>query len=301
MGVRAKIEQSAPNCPPTMGEGDVDAALLWDWFVKCENYLRHKNTAPADMVKTVAHGMGGVHAIRWLAACGPSLHKMDWDTYKEQMRSIFLPADWEYTTRMSILRMKQGLRPFIDYALDVMGKNNLLAGTDSFMNNDFIRDAIEAGMEADLAVECHRENTNSVVAFKGWMDEVKRLDEKRRQRLEEIVKEFARLSVKPNAGGGSGTNRAPLKTFAAAKPSNAVSHSSSSTFVPIPKLLDEERKLLQNNGGCFKCRRFWTNHIGPQCPNPPINGATYKTITSMPPALLDMFRAHLVEVELPWL
>ncbi|KAF9489965.1 hypothetical protein BDN71DRAFT_1400673 [Pleurotus eryngii] len=104
---------------------------------------------------------------------------MDWDTYKEQMRSIFLPVNSEYTTRMSILRMKQGSRPFIDYTLDVMGKNNLLARTDSFMNDDFIRNAIEAGMEADLAVECHRENTNSVVAFKAWMDEVKHLDEKR--------------------------------------------------------------------------------------------------------------------------
>ncbi|KAF9498758.1 hypothetical protein BDN71DRAFT_1503819 [Pleurotus eryngii] len=39
MGVRAKVEQSAPNRPPTMGEGDVDASILWDWFTKSENFL----------------------------------------------------------------------------------------------------------------------------------------------------------------------------------------------------------------------------------------------------------------------
>ena len=66
-----------------MGEGDVDAALLWDWFVKSENFLRHKNPATDDMVKTVAYGMTSVHAIRWLAANGPLLPEMDWETYKD--------------------------------------------------------------------------------------------------------------------------------------------------------------------------------------------------------------------------
>lgn len=122
MGVRAKVEQSAPNRPPTMGEGDVDASILWDWFTKAENFLRHKNTPPQDMVKMVAYGMSSVHAIRWLAATGPSLSSMDWETYKDQMRSLFLPTDWEYTARMAVLRLKQGSRPFMEFALELMGK-----------------------------------------------------------------------------------------------------------------------------------------------------------------------------------
>lgn len=165
MGVRAKIEQSAPNRPPTMGEGDVDAGILWDWFVKSESFLWHKGTSSAGMVKTVAYGMSSVHAIRWLAANGPTLPSMDWKTYKDQMCALFLPTDWEYTARMSVLRLKQGSRPFMDFALDAMGRNNLLAGTDSFMNDDFLRDTIEAGMDPDLAAECHRENTNTFTVF----------------------------------------------------------------------------------------------------------------------------------------
>ncbi|KAF4600636.1 hypothetical protein EYR38_005279 [Pleurotus pulmonarius] len=61
---------------------------------------------------------------------------------------------------------------------------------------------------------------------------------------------------------------------------SASSSSTQTTFVPIPKLLESERTLLQENGGCYKCRKFYAGHIGPRCPNPPINGATYKTLTA---------------------
>ncbi|KAF9490560.1 hypothetical protein BDN71DRAFT_1399764, partial [Pleurotus eryngii] len=38
--------------------------------------------------------------------------------------------------------------------------------------------------------------------------------------------------------------------------------------------------LLQEHGGCYKCHKFYAGHIGPHCPNPLINGATYKTLTA---------------------
>ncbi|KAF9492968.1 hypothetical protein BDN71DRAFT_1375618, partial [Pleurotus eryngii] len=150
------------------------------WFTKCEIFLRHKNVPSADMVKTVAYGMSSVRAIRWLAAKGPVLGAVDWDKYKLQMRSLFLPSDWEHSTRMDILRYHQSTsKPFIDFAFELMGKNNLLAGTDSFMNDDFMRETIEAGMEQELSRECNREGTNHIIEFQAWLDEVKRLDEKR--------------------------------------------------------------------------------------------------------------------------
>ncbi|KAF9498447.1 hypothetical protein BDN71DRAFT_1428742 [Pleurotus eryngii] len=220
------------------------------------------------MVKRVTYGMGSVHAICWLAASGSSLHEMDWDTYKDEMHAMFLPVNWEYTMWMSILHMKQGSQPFINFILDVMGKNNLLAGMTSFISDNFICNAIEAGIEPDLATECHWENVNCFEVFKAWMDEVKRLDKKQCQHFEEIAKEFVCLNIKVPANNNSG-GQAPFRTFTATKPSNAASSSSSSssgsTFIPIPKLTADECKLLQNNGGCFKCCRFWMNHIGPHC------------------------------------
>ncbi|KAF9495630.1 hypothetical protein BDN71DRAFT_1506565 [Pleurotus eryngii] len=173
MGIKAKIKQLVPSCLPTMGKGDVDATILWDWFVKCENFLRHKNTVPANMVKTVAYRMTGIHMICWLAANGPLLSEMDWDSYKDHLHALFLPSNWEYTMWMAILRMKQDSKPFSNFILDIMRRNNLLAGTNSFMNDDFIQNTIEAGMDVELTTECHHKNTNSITTFKAWMDETK--------------------------------------------------------------------------------------------------------------------------------
>ncbi|KAF9489366.1 hypothetical protein BDN71DRAFT_1512170 [Pleurotus eryngii] len=224
MGVCAKIEQSAPNRPPTMGEGD--------------------NTPAQDMVKTVAYGMTSVHAIRWLAANGPALPSMDWVTYKDQMCTLFLPTDWEYTARMAVLHLKQGSQPFMDFALDAMGRNNLLADTLSFLNDDFLHDAIEAGMEPE-------------------------------QRFDEIAKEFAHLNVRTTVPAHIPPKMAAFNARSSSSASASSSSSAQGAFVPIPKLLESERTLLQEHSGCYKCQRFYARHIGPCCPNPPINGATY--------------------------
>ncbi|KAF9492510.1 hypothetical protein BDN71DRAFT_1497484 [Pleurotus eryngii] len=245
MGAKATITQSAPNRPPAMGEGDVDPSLLWDWFTKCENFLRHKGTEERDM----------------LAAKGPVLAQMDWDTYKSQMRSLFLASDWVHTTRMEILRLRQpGSKPFINFAFEVMGKNNLLAGTDSFMNDDYMRETLEAVMEQDLSRECNCEGTHLITDFQAWLDEVKRLDERRRARLEKLTREIAKISVRSTTGPST---RVPF-TCANQTPAPSVR-----TLMPMLKLTELERQLLLSNGGCFKCRKFWANHIGARCTAPP--------------------------------
>ncbi|KAF9490474.1 hypothetical protein BDN71DRAFT_1434639 [Pleurotus eryngii] len=177
MGIRAKIEQSNPTKPPTMGEGDVDASLLWEWFNKREQYFRHKNLTPTTRVEAVAWEMSGIHAIRWLSANSPHLASIDWDDYQAHMCALFLPSDWEHTTRMDVLCVQQGSKPFVDFSLELMGKNNLLAGTDSFLNDELLRDTLEANMDRELSRELNRENTNSILPFHDWLDEVKQINE----------------------------------------------------------------------------------------------------------------------------
>ncbi|KAF9489768.1 hypothetical protein BDN71DRAFT_1435181, partial [Pleurotus eryngii] len=269
MGVRAKIEQSNPKKPPTMGEGDVDASVLWDWFNRSENFFRQKSITADNRVVSIAWGMSGVHAVRWLSANSPLLDAMSWDDYKEHMRTLFLPSDWEHAGRMDVLRLQQGSRSFVEFSLDMMGRNNLLAGTDSFFNDEALRDTMDANMDRELARECNRENVTSITSFRDWLDEVKRLDERKRQRMEEIERTLARINAKSNNNRATSTvTRPPFQP----RNTNAPVGTNTGSFTPMPKLTDDERALLSANGGCYKCRA--------RCTAPAIDASKYKTLTS---------------------
>ncbi|KAF9494847.1 hypothetical protein BDN71DRAFT_1392671, partial [Pleurotus eryngii] len=285
MGVKATIKQFALNCPPTMGEGDIDPSTLWNWFTKCENFLRHKNVTGLDMVKTVAYRMGGVRTICWLMAKGPILEDMDWDSYKTQMHALFLQSDWEHTTCMEILRMQQpSSKPFFDFALEVMGKNNL-AGTDSFMNDDYMHKTLEATMEQELSQECNCKNTPQLSDFQEWLDVIRCIDKHCCAHLEELTREIVKMNIHP-----APTTRTPFQRLPT---SNSTSTPLTNQTTPMPKLLQEERQLLSENGSCYKCHHFWVNHVAARCTTPPLNGMSYKmlTATDVPPRP-SSFSAH---------
>lgn len=47
-----------------------------------------------------------------------------------------------------------------------------------------------------------------------------------------------------------------------------------------PPLTADERKLLRDNAGCYKCRQFFQNHTSATCPNDFPDPKGYKTLTS---------------------
>ncbi|KAF9494565.1 hypothetical protein BDN71DRAFT_1507547 [Pleurotus eryngii] len=138
-----------------MEEGNVNVAILWDWFNHSENFFRQKSITPENRVVSIAWGMSGIHAMHWLSTNSPLLDTMFWDDYKEQMRILFLPSDWEHTGCMDVLCLQQGLRFFVEFSLNMIGHNNLLAGTDSFFNDKALCDTMDANMDCKLTRECN--------------------------------------------------------------------------------------------------------------------------------------------------
>lgn len=48
-----------------------------------------------------------------------------------------------------------------------------------------------------------------------------------------------------------------------------------------PQLTNVERRLLHENGGCTKCRRFWMDHWSSSCPHNFPDGCTYRNLTAV--------------------
>ncbi|KAF9499553.1 hypothetical protein BDN71DRAFT_1502895 [Pleurotus eryngii] len=170
--------------------------MLWEWFNKSEQFFCHKSIAGSGHVEAVAWGMSGVHAVQWLLANSLSLAIMDWDVYQAHMCVLFLPSDWEHTTRMNVLQLQQGSRVFINFSLELMAKNNLLVGIDSFFNDKLVHNTLEANMERELAQELNHENTNTVLTFWNWLDEVKHINERCRLCPKEIEDTIACISLR---------------------------------------------------------------------------------------------------------
>ncbi|KAF9496909.1 hypothetical protein BDN71DRAFT_1547810 [Pleurotus eryngii] len=230
MGTKVKIEQSNPMCPPMMGDGNVDATVLWDWFNKAKNFFHLKSIASENKAISVAYGMSGVHTIYWLSANSLALESMMWDKYKTCMHSLFLASNWEHLTHMDVLHIQQNSKSFVKFSLEMMGKNNLLARTDSFLNDELLRDTLEVNMDRELAQECNCENLVLIISLCDWLDKVKHLDESKYQCLEEIT--------------CSHINFCPTTATCLPVPGAAASSALSSTFVPIPKLLQTKLGVL---------------------------------------------------------
>ncbi|KAF9500330.1 hypothetical protein BDN71DRAFT_1357162, partial [Pleurotus eryngii] len=169
--------------------------------------------------------------------------------------------------------LQQGSHSFVNFSVDMMGHNNLLASTDSFFNDEFLCDIMNVNMDHELAQECNHENIVSIVSFCDWLNKVKCLDERKHQRLEENERTLTLINAKTNTS-------CPNTSCPSFQPHNTNSPTASSTFVPMPKLTEDEHTLLSENSGCYKCQHFWAGHVGACCMAPFIDTSKYKMLTT---------------------
>jgi hypothetical protein len=73
-------------------------------------------------------------------------------------------------------------------------------------------------------------------------------------------------------------------------PPSSTAANNNSSCQTVPCLTDLEHQLLQNNDGCFKCRRVFVSHRSAQCLNTFPKPATYKPLTQ---TFVDSIKLHL--------
>jgi uncharacterized protein YaaR (DUF327 family) len=88
--------------------------------------------------------------------------------------------------------MQQKDRAFAEWSTLVCTKNNLLAGTGSFLNEMQLKNLLEARMNEALHQMYNTENACAVALFCAWLTKVKELDEKRANLEKEIFRQILR-------------------------------------------------------------------------------------------------------------
>jgi hypothetical protein len=108
---------------------------------------------------------------------------------------------------------------------------------------------------------------------KKWLADVKRIDDTmqaERCKFEEITK-ISRENGRQGNPLGEPSNRVNTLQTPATRVPNATGK--------LPKLTDTERRLLFDNEGCLKCRKFFVAHKSVNCPNGWPTASGYRTLT----------------------
>ena len=239
---------------------------------------------PAD--KQVAFILPGIRDLRirnWVAADRATIVTLPFTSFMTQLHTNYLHPDWEDHVRDEILnsRLDPNKDSFWSWSQNVIKLNCLLKNTTSVFDDTTLRNQLDAHLNDELKERVKHSDAKKEKTLKSWVDAVRRLDETRiseNKRHRELIEEtFNKRQAKRTATDNT-TFKNPSRRYNAASNSTTSSSSTSSTFVPLPLLLDTEHTLLNEHDGCTKCRKFYVAHRSRDCPTGFPSGKGYKTL-----------------------
>ena len=186
---------------------------------------------------------------------------MSFADFMSALQEEALDSNWARTLRTEILRTRQGDHVFFNWVCEVECKNAILTPIPSARISDQqLRDHFEAQMNEALTQRCQKSSVVSITDYRTWTNAVKQEDKLLRQDLENA------RSVSLNVLAANSQSRT-IPASSAHSPSSALTPSLSSPSLAMPKLSDEEKKILSDHDGCFKCRRPYAGHRTCECPS----------------------------------
>ena len=279
----ASIEQTSPSKVPILTTGDISPPVIHQFEHACKNYFIHKKIMADDQVSLIIGGILDNCVTDWIIAERDHLIALPFDMFMTDFHQNYLAEDWEEDTLHELLSMSQGSSSFWDYAVAMQSKNSLLHSTTSHLPDNKLHHQIGVGMEVRLLKKVSAEKLNKIVEFRKWLNEVKQCDNAlraEREEYERIAKENCDTSRQNNYSTEPSFCHAPSNNNNISQTVPFMSATNTSTTrKQCPKLLDTERKLLNENEGYLKCRRFFIEHRAVNCPNDFPSPNTYKSLT----------------------
>ncbi|KIK32494.1 hypothetical protein CY34DRAFT_101398, partial [Suillus luteus UH-Slu-Lm8-n1] len=267
----ASVDQSAPNKPPKLLAGDLTPEAARDWEDACSTYFLHKEIEDKNQVKMIASGMQDRRLHTWYLTQKATLNAGTFEDYMAALKKDWLEAHWETKLRKKVMGSHQNARPFYEWALEVQDQNTLLFGNDAHLDNVQLRNQLEANLCDELHTTVLRAKLAKTLTLKEWIEEVRQLDDKR---LEDLAthKKFAEDCHNKSK------HTTPSNYTSSSKPSTSRPPTNTSTH-RLEALTAAERTLLADNGGCFKCRKFYVPHRSKDCTDGAPDASTYKPLT----------------------
>ncbi|KAG2009471.1 hypothetical protein CC2G_012404 [Coprinopsis cinerea AmutBmut pab1-1] len=264
---------------PTLTAGKCTIDVLDTFHVACENKAYQKGLADDKVVKHLFGCFEDHRIITWIGANRATLAALNITEFMNRLKELVLERDWatEWKRKISTRRQKDN-ETFEDFANEMIYWNNLLRGTEKHRDNERMKDLLfsncvdEISDEyqlSDIPEQFENADFNEIAVFNEWIKKVIGID-KKIARLRALSKKLldaersnkkARTNNSGSTGGSSDGTRAGRRADW------------------VPRLTEEEKDILANHRGCFKCRQFYAGHRWANCPNGYPTMKNYKKIT----------------------
>lgn len=125
--------QSALNTLLVLTTGDLTFESIHNLKIACRLYFVHHNMLEDEQVMKIAWGVQDPRIQNWYNANQARINALEFDKYIEELKTMWLPADWEASISARVWSLQQRDQIFWEWVVEVQGTNTLLLGTPSFL------------------------------------------------------------------------------------------------------------------------------------------------------------------------
>ncbi|KAF8177028.1 hypothetical protein BJ912DRAFT_799453, partial [Pholiota molesta] len=207
--------------------------------------------------------------IAWYQADSTRIDALTLNDYLAELGVLVLDRNWQHKIREEILLTRQESQPFMHWKIAMENLNALL--TTSAPTFALTKAGLKVQLEANLRPALRLSlATEPVLATElaAWSLEVKDRDDR-------LTDEEARVRVimaegehkkKKDLLSRLSDPRPKSSTSSSTTSTNSTSGNSTSVTKWLAKLTQAEKDLLKEHDGCTRCRKFYVDHVGEECP-----------------------------------
>ena len=142
---------------------------------------------------------------------------------------------------------------------------------------------LDAHLDNDLKDHIKHSEAKKEKTLKSWINVVHHLDEtqisKNKCHQELIEESLNQCHLKCQVTDANALHNETNRNCHNYTSSSSTDTTSSSSYVPLPTLLDSEHTLLNEHKGCMKCRKLYVSHRSRDCPTGFPRGKGHKTLS----------------------
>ena len=281
---------SAATVEPTSGKApmltsrDVTPSVMMEFENACYDFFEAKSVPTEKHIAFILPGIRDLRIRNWIAANHATIVALTFVSFMKQLCDNYLHPDWEDHVHDEILnsRLDPNKESFWSWSQHIIKLNCLLKNTTSVFDDTTLRNQLDTHLDDGLKECVKHSEAKKEKTLKAWVDAICRLDETRiseNKRHRELIEETFNKRQAKRVATDNNAFRNPSRRYNSNNNSTSTSSSAtSSTFIPLPILLDSECTLLNENDGCTKCRKFYVGHHSHDCPNGFPSGKGYKTL-----------------------